>query len=58
MATITITLPHRTYQVRRIYEVNDSVAERVDRYINDLEKREREKNIDDYFDWENEFLNG
>ena len=58
MATITITLPHRTYQVRRIYEVNESVAERVDRYINDLEKREREKNIDDYFDWENEFLNG
>ena len=26
--------------------------------INDLEKRERQKNVDDYFDWENEFLNG
>ena len=51
-------MPHKTYTVRRIYDVNDSVAERVDKYINDISKSERQKNIDDYFEWENEFLNG
>lgn len=58
MATITITMPHKTYMVRRFYDVHESVAEKVDKYINDLSKRERRKNIDDYFDWENEILNG
>lgn len=51
-------MPHKTYTVRRFYDVNESVAERVDKYINDLSEREKQKNINDYFDWENEFLNG